>query len=243
MKKNSRRLSALVGIVTLKVFCAGLAFANGQLPWLRLSPRPVNDIWINGSPFTFYPVSPPAWSKALNPDAGLQTAEKPDTPRNDNGGMPRPMQLAQRIPYVRSIMESKDRYLHSLDEKLDNPDGRLFFPIMKGSEDQMNRPAQRAAENEKNDKPDSTGQKSERETQERYFIGYRLNQPRKSADENWYLGFGWKSGEGGRKGKMSGNRREKQTVLNQPAESADSETGSAVKTGYNGPVIAVVGQF
>lgn len=242
MKKNSRRLTALVGIVTLKVFCAGLAFANGQLPWQRLPARPVNNIWISGSPFTFYPVSPPAWSKALNPDAGLQTAEKPDTARDDKGGMPRPMQLVERIPYVRSIMESKDKYLHRLDEKLDNPDGRLFFPIMKGSEDQMNRPEQRAAENERNEKPDSIGQRPEREIQERYFIGYRLNQPSESADENWYLGFGWKSGEGGGKGRM-GNRQEKQAVLNQPEKSADSETGNTVKNAYNGPVIAVVGQF
>lgn len=243
MKKNSRKLIALVGIVTLKVFCAGLILANGQAPWIRLPAPPVNDIWINGSPFTFYPVSPPAWSKALNHDSGLQTAETPDMARDSKGGMPRPMQLVERIPYARSLMESKDKYLHRLDEKLENPDGRLFFPIMKGSEDKMGRPGQRTAESNINENPDSAGQKSERENQERYFVGYRLSQSREAADENWYLGFGWKSGEGGRKNKTPGNRREKQTVLNQPAESADSETGSAIKTGYNGPVIAVVGQF
>lgn len=240
MKKNGRKLVALVGIVTLKVFCAGLTFANGQLPWIRLPAQPVNDIWINGSPFTFYPVAPPAWNKALAPDSGLQLSEMPEKAGGMNDRMPRPMQFFGKIPYIQSIMESKDKYLHKLDEKLENPDGRLFFPIMKGSEDQMSRP--KAAENEKNEKPGSAGQKSERENQERYLVGYRLNQPGKSEDEDWYLGFGWKSGEGGKRGRM-GNKQEKQTALNQPAESADSETGNAVKNGYNGPVIAVVGQF
>lgn len=242
MKKNSRKLAALVGIVTLKVFCACLTFANDQAPWIKLPARPTNNIWINGSPFTFYPVAPPAWNKVLSTDSDMQTAEKPDTARDSEGGMPHPIQFFEKIPYIRSVMESKDRYLHRLDEKLENPDGRLFFPIMKGSGDTMGRPGQRATENGKNEKPVYEGQKSERETQERYFIGYRLNHPGESADENWYLGFGWKSGEGGRKGRM-GNKQEKQAALNQPEESTESETGSAVKTAYNGPVIAVVGQF
>lgn len=244
MKIKKPSFVILVGFMVLNVFLITSAAEATAQQWTNLPATPGRNVWKNKAEFTFSPAPSAAQSPAYKNDLGLNEGEERLRSEMDDGRFPQTKELVEKIPYVRSVFAMKEKYMNRLNNTLDNPDGRLFSPILKKQDNQETMPGQKLSGQVNNEKEGMANRNSSKEAQERYFIGYRLNSPQRQTEETWFFGFGWKSGNGGRNRRDMAEKDGKNTMNIETAGFSDADkNGDVVKAGYSGPILALVGQF
>lgn len=245
----------LAGFMMCSMFlAAGPAEGNDQARRM-VRPDPAYGFWFSGTPYQFRPVPRDPRQNSIKGIESLDgtgneaaDGEEPGRERSQDrrkpGGMTGPGQLLERIPSVQSVLAVREKVMDRLSPTLDNPDGRLFFPVFKSGEAEprdagRERPASGEQQGSSRD-----GRKEGQSSQERYFVGYRLGSKARQVRETWYLGLGWKGGGGEGHGRKppKGMGDDGGIKDDRASEGKDSST-NAVKVEYSGPVVGVVGRF
>ena len=147
------------------------------------------------------------------------------------GRAPGAMALLQKLPMLKTALDLREQVMDKITAVGNNPKRRLVFPFywFDKQNDQKPRGETKPEEGQKT-KDDRNQGTSEKKSgmQEKYWLGYRLGTLGERKPEEWFLGFGWKSAEGG------GGRGMKE-------QERDPE--QPVKKEFGGPIIGLIGYF
>ncbi len=234
IKKNLQSVLS-IGFILLNLHLQQMPAVCGEQ-----TPRPVRDetpaAWVSDVSFHF--------------PASKNTVTFSDEDAIDQAGahgsrrMRMSAELIEHVPYVKSVLAVKERVMARVTPVLENAEGRIFCPFFDRESHERNLPRQEFSSPESMSKSGVKGRDGD-VASERYVVGYRLSSRAERPDENWYLGFGWKSGSArhGRRGMEEKDMRSDH--MHRTNMMADSEhmSSASVKNEYGGPIVGLVGHF
>ncbi|MFZ2958168.1 MAG: hypothetical protein WA705_14870 [Candidatus Ozemobacteraceae bacterium] len=135
------------------------------------------------------------------------------------------LSILTKNPVFTRVMDMKKRFMDPVRTRLENPGGRFFVPYFRRSER-----GKSGSRNEQGKKEETSslfsnkkGEEKSKNSQQNYWVGYRLGTVGENASEEWYLGLGFQRGE-------------------QP-RMKEGQNRDVVKKEYSGPIIGIEGRY